>query len=54
MRAHQKFHGDECLTVLLSDVVDRADIGVIQQGRRLCLASEPGDRLRSQARQGEY
>jgi len=27
----QKFHGDECLSILFADVVDRADVGVIQR-----------------------
>ncbi len=36
----------ECLSVLLLDVVDRADIGLVQGRRGLCLAPEPGDCMR--------
>ena len=38
----QKLHGDEGLSVLLADVVDRADVGVIQCRGRLGFALEAG------------
>jgi hypothetical protein len=31
-RAIEKFHGDESLAILLADVVNGADIGVVQRG----------------------
>ena len=41
----KKLHGDERLAVLLADVVDRADIGVIQRGRSLRFTLKAGERL---------
>ena len=38
--AVQKLHGDERLAVLLADVVDRADVGMVQRGGGLRLALE--------------
>jgi len=38
--AFEQFHGDEGLTFGLVDVVDGADVGMIQCRSRLCLASE--------------
>src|SRR5208283_1135285 len=37
-QAIQKLHGDESLAVLLADVVDRANVGVVQSGRGLGFA----------------
>ena len=45
-QAVQILHGDERPSLLLPDVVNGADIGVIQGGRRLCFALEAGQRLR--------
>jgi hypothetical protein len=42
----RKFHGDERLPVLLSDVMNCADVWVIQRGRRLCFALKAGECLR--------
>ena len=42
----QKFHGDEGLPVLLVNVVNRADVGVIQCGGGLCFAFETSESLR--------
>jgi hypothetical protein len=36
----QKLHGNERLSVLLADVINGADIGVIQRGRGLRFASK--------------
>src|SRR5450432_2716485 len=44
--ARQKLHRDECLTILLTDVVYRANIGMIQRGRSLGLAPKTGQCLR--------
>src|ERR1700732_4126683 len=41
-RAVQKFHDDERLTILLSDFIDSADIGVVQRGSRLRFALKTG------------
>ena len=41
----QKLHGDERLSVLLANVINRADIRVIQCGRSLRLALKAGERL---------
>ncbi len=40
--AVQKLHGDERLAVLLADLVDGADVGMVQRGRGLRLALETG------------
>ncbi len=45
-QAVQILHGDECSSLLLSDVVNGADVGMIQGGRRLRFALETGQRLR--------
>ena len=44
--AVQKLHGDERLAVLLADVVNRADVGMIQRGSGLRFALKAGERLR--------
>ncbi len=44
-RALQILHGDESLPVLLADVVDGADVGMVQGRSRLGLALEAGQRL---------
>src|SRR5215467_2726042 len=38
--AFQKFHGNEGLATFLSNVVNRADVGMIQGRRCLCLSLE--------------
>ena len=45
-RAVQQFHGDEGLALLLADVVDGADIGMVQSGGRPGLALEAVQGLR--------
>src|SRR6266436_7079926 len=45
-RAFQKLHGDEGLPVLLTEVMDRADVGMIQCGRGLRLTLESGEDMR--------
>src|SRR5690242_5602094 len=40
------FHGDEGAAIFLSDVMNRADVGVIQSGSSLSLALESGKGLR--------
>ena len=42
----QKLHDDEGLTVLLPDLMDGADIGMVQRGRCLSLTLEAGQGLR--------
>src|SRR5208282_2571554 len=42
----QQFHGDERLTVLLPDLMDGADVRMVQGGCRLRLALEPSQGLR--------
>ena len=44
-RALQILHDDERSPVLLADVVDRADVRVVQRRRRLRFAREPAQRL---------
>ena len=44
--AVQEFHGDERKAVLLANVVDRADVGVVECGRGLGFALETAERLR--------
>jgi hypothetical protein len=41
----QKLHGDECLLVLFANVVNRADVGMVQCGRGLGLALKAGECL---------
>src|ERR1700678_237478 len=45
-QAIQKLHGDERLAILLANIVDRADVRVVQGGRSLGLALKAGKRLR--------
>src|ERR1700674_253999 len=42
----QKLHGDERMPVLLANVVNRADVGMVQGGRGLGFALKAGKRLR--------
>ena len=42
--AIQKFHRDELLSVMLADLVNRADIGMVQRRSRLCLSLEAHQR----------
>jgi len=42
----QKLHRDKCLAVLLANVVNRANVGVVQCGCGLCLALKTGKHLR--------
>jgi hypothetical protein len=44
--AFQKFHGDEGLAILLADVVNRANVWVVQRGRGLGLLLKAGQSLR--------
>ena len=44
--AIEVFHGDEGLAVLFADVVDGADVGVIQSGCGLGFALKTGENLR--------
>jgi hypothetical protein len=44
--AGEKLHGDERTSLMLADVVNRADIGVVQSRRRLCLALKTAQPLR--------
>src|ERR1051326_1638566 len=39
--AFEEFHHDVWLTLVLANVVNRADVGVIQSGGRAGLAAEP-------------
>src|SRR5579862_1790594 len=41
----EKLHGDEGMAVLLTDVVNGADVGMIQRGGGLRFALEAGERL---------
>src|ERR1700730_5947660 len=41
----QEFHRDECLPVLLANVVNRADVGMVQYGRGLSFALKAGECL---------
>ncbi len=43
--AIQKFHGDERAPILLADVVNRANVGMIQGRSRPCFAPETFQRL---------
>src|SRR5208283_5029202 len=42
----EKLHRDKCLRILLTDVVDGADVGMIEGGGGLCLPTEAAERLR--------
>jgi hypothetical protein len=44
-RALQILHGDERSSVLFADVVDRANVRVVERRRRLRFAREPAQRL---------
>ncbi len=44
--AFEVFHGDEGLAVLLANVVDRTDVGVVERGGGLGFALEARKRLR--------
>ena len=44
-RAFQILHGDESQPAFLADVVNGANIRMVQSGRRLCLAPEPAQGL---------
>src|SRR5215472_2778318 len=39
--AFQKFHSDERSAIFLADVINGADVGVVQCGRRLSFPSKP-------------
>ena len=41
----QKFHGDERFSILLTDVIDRANVGMIQRRCCFCLAPEATENL---------
>ncbi len=42
----QELHHDVCLTVFFADVINRADVRVIERGSSLCLALEAFECLR--------
>jgi hypothetical protein len=42
----KQFHHDQGVPIVLDDVVDRTDAGMIQGGRGLCLAAETRDGLK--------
>ena len=44
--AVDEFHGDECVTILLADVVDGANAGMVEGGCGACFATEAVERLR--------
>ena len=44
--AFEELHGNERLAILFADVVDRADVGMVQRGRRLRFALKAGKSLR--------
>jgi hypothetical protein len=44
--AFEKFHDDEGASIVLADLVDGADIGMIQRGRGAGFAAETFERLR--------
>ena len=44
--AFEKFHGDEGLIIVLADLVDRADVGVVQRRSGTGLAAETFERVR--------
>ena len=49
-RAIEKFHGDEGAAVVFADVVDGADVGMVQRGGGAGFALEAFERLRDRAR----
>src|SRR5579859_3202202 len=44
--AVEELHGDERTAVFFTNVIDRANVGMIERGSRLCLALESRERLR--------
>src|ERR1035438_8154005 len=44
-RAFQAFHGDEANAVAFADFINRANIGMVERGRRLCLTLKAVERL---------
>src|ERR1700722_4041678 len=44
--AFQKFHGDKGMSVLLADLVNRADVRMVQRGSSTSFAAETFERLR--------
>jgi hypothetical protein len=46
IHAVQKLHGDEAFAVVLTDFVNRADVGMVQGGRSTGFATEAFERLR--------
>ena len=43
--ALEQLHHQEVASLVLPDVVDRADVGMVERRGRACLLLEPGDRL---------
>jgi hypothetical protein len=43
--AVEKLHGDKRFSVMLANVVNGANVGMVQRGSRLCLALKAGQRL---------
>ena len=48
-RALEKLHRNECLAFFGADIINRANVGMIQGGRCSCLALKPRERLRVEA-----
>src|SRR5712671_1382165 len=44
--AVKKLHGNECLAVFLADIIDGADVGMVQRGGSLRFALKTGQGLR--------
>src|SRR5580692_2221664 len=44
--AVKKFHGDEGFSVLLANIMNRANVGMVQRGRRLSFALKSGESQR--------
>ena len=44
--AVDELHGDECVAILLADVVDGANAGMVEGGCGACFATEAVERLR--------